>query len=172
MPRTVRRTQKGPALEAYAEIASLMARLCFSHTGAPAIGNGTTAGRLRTTVSTVGRVAGTDFTKAATDDLWNLSAQTATPAATFRAIWLYLDAAGVASIAAGSNAPTAALALAALPAIEPTKSVFGVFVAGPATNFAAALAAQGTIHNQIPEGAAIGGGVTYRLPDPLALGAA
>ena len=40
-----------------------------------------------------------------------------------------------------------ALALAALPAEPSDKCIAGVYVAGPSTNFANALAAQGTIYN-------------------------
>lgn len=167
MARTIRKTPGiEPLIDVHAEVASLMARLMFSHTGAPAIGNGTTNGRLRTNASVTGNIAAVPVTKASTDDLWNLSAQTATPASTFRAIWLYIDAAGTASIAAGTNAASAAAALAALPAPDETKCIFGVYVAGGSTNFANALAAQGTIHNGIPSGAALDGlgRLLYRTP--------
>jgi hypothetical protein len=111
------------------EFLSLNLRTMFSTFGSGAIGNGTTAGRLRTTASVTGRVAGVEVTKASTDDLWNLSAQTATIAGP----------------------------LAALPAPDETKCILGVYVANASTNFAAALAAQGTIYNGIPAGAALDG---------------
>jgi hypothetical protein len=132
--------------------------LCFSSLSASAIGNGTTAGRLRTTATTAFRIGNKEYSKASTDDLWNLAAETNTIAAQYRAYWLYLDSSGAASIAAGSNAASAALALKALPNITVTKSVIGVYVAGPSTDFDAGggLAAQGTIHNGIPDGVPTG----------------
>jgi hypothetical protein len=123
--------------------------------GLPAIGNGTTAGRLRTTAATAFKCDGKQKSKASTDNLWNLSAETDTIAAEYRAYWLYVDASGTASIAAGSNAASEAAALAALPARSLTKAVFGVFIAGPETDFddAGGLAAQGTIYDDVPAGA-------------------
>lgn len=116
------------------------------------IGNGGTAGRLRTNAAVTYRIGGTLYTKASTDDLWNLSAQTDTTGAQYRAFWLYLDSSGTATIAAGENAASAALAIAALPAVTSTKAVVGCFVAGLSTDFDAAggLAAQGTIYNGWP----------------------
>lgn len=135
-----------------------------------AIGNGGTAGRLRTTAAITFAVAGRKYVKASTDDLWNLSAQTDTIAAQRRAFWLYLDASGTATIAAGTNAGnTDALALAALPAIDLTKSVIGVFVAGPLTNFddAGGLAAQGTIYDGIPSAALTRYNKNVQAPLPI-----
>lgn len=155
------------------ELAGLNLRINFSHDGVPAIGNGGTAGRLRTNAAVVGKVAGVAFEKASTDDLWNLSAETDTPASTFRAYWLYVNAAGTASFAAGTNASSAANALAALPAPDEAKCIFGVYVAGAATDFDAAggLAAQGTIYNTIPAGASLDGtkGFTMLAPARLSL---
>lgn len=143
----------------------------FSHSGVPAIGNGTTAGTLRTNASVVGHVAGVDFTKASTDDLWDLSSETDTAAATFRAYWLYVNAAGTASFAAGSDVASAAAALASLPAPDAAKCVFGVYVAGAATDFddAGGLAAQGTVYNGVPAGAKIGELVLAAAVTPLSL---
>ncbi len=120
----------------------------------PGIGNGTTAGNLRTNAAVDFTVDGFRYTKASTDDLWDLSAETDTAAATFRAYWLYVDAAGTATFAAGGDRSSAALALAAIPALTTTKSVFGVYVAGGATDFddAGGLAAQGTIYDGVPAG--------------------
>lgn len=135
-----------------------------------AIGNGGTAGRLRTTAAITFRLAGLALAKASTDNLWNLSAQTDTIAAQRRAFWLYLDASGTATIAAGTNAGnTDALALAALPAIDLTKSVIGVFVAGPLTNFddAGGLAAQGTIYDGIPSAALTRYNKNVQAPLPI-----
>jgi hypothetical protein len=174
MALTIRRLL-GPKVfrEVITQLLSLYYRLLFSHFGNPAIGNGTTAGRLRTTASATGRVAGMEVTKASTDDLWNLSGETATGAAVYRAYWLYLSAAGAASIAAGSDAASGPAALAALPSIDVAKSVWGVYVAGPSTNFANALAAQRTIYNGIPDGAALPGGVVlYSAPQIITVTAA
>ena len=167
----VQRKVSGPALSLFVlvELACLVARNEFSTGGnSGAIGNGTTPGRLRTTASVTGKIAGAPVTKASTDDLWNLSAQTATGAAAYRAFWLYIDASGVASIAAGSDAASAAAALAALPTPDESKCIIGTYVANPSTTFTNALAAQGTITNGIPAGAKInGGGTLYVAPARL-----
>uniref|UniRef100_UPI00261DAF36 hypothetical protein n=1 Tax=uncultured Nocardioides sp. TaxID=198441 RepID=UPI00261DAF36 len=56
-------------------------------------------------------------------------------------------------------------------ALDGTKAVVGVFVAAPECDFddAGGLAAQGTIHDGIPEGAALGGDLrhTYTADLPL-----
>lgn len=124
-------------------------------TGYPNIGNGGTAGRLRTTATASYVVAGSHYSKSSTDDLWNLSAETNTTSGQYRAYYLYLDASGTATIGAGSNAASAAAAIAALPDVTATKSVIGTYVAGPSTDFDAAggLAAQGTIYNGYPSAA-------------------
>ena len=114
------------------------------------IGNGTTAGRLRTNAAVTYCIGGALYTKASTDDLWNLSGQTATTGAQFRAILLCLDASGTASIEAADNAATLNAAVAALGSVTATKAVIGVYVAGLSTNFANALASQGTIYNGWP----------------------
>ncbi len=114
------------------------------------IGNGTTAGRLRTNADEDFRILGTLYRKAATDNLWDLHAETATDGTHYRAYWLYLDSSGTATFAAGTNALSAAAAIAALPAVTSTKAVMGVYVAGLSTNFASALAAQGTIYDGWP----------------------
>jgi hypothetical protein len=131
------------------------------------VGDGTTAGRLRTTASVDFTVGGLYYTKASTDDLWNLSAETDTEADEYRAYWLYLNAAGTASFAAGANAASAAAALKALPAVTTTKSVIGVFVADPSCNFddAGGLAAQGTIYDGVPAGVPN----VPTLPEPIEL---
>lgn len=120
-----------------------------------AISNGGTAGRLRTTATAAFTVAGSLYSKASTDDLWNLSAETDTIADQYRAYYLYLDASGTATIGAGSNAASLAAAVAALPDVPATKSVIGTYVAGPETDFddAGGLAAQGTIYNGYPAAA-------------------
>lgn len=140
------------------QVASLNLRLNFSHSGSPAIANGTTAGKLKTVASVTGNIAGIAVTKGATDDLWDLSAKTDTTSSQYRAYWLYISSAGAASVGEGANASTAALALAALPAQDVTKCIFGVYVAGPSTDFngAGGLAAQGTIYNNLPTGVPIG----------------
>lgn len=155
MPVTV---QSNPSidLDLAAAVASLQAKLLNSTTGAPGIGNGTTAGTLRTTAASTCRIKGVDFTRASTDDLWDLSGETDTLAGQFRAYWLYSAADGTASFVAGANAASAAGALAALPDPDDTLSIVGVYVAGAATDFSAALAAQGTIYDSIPAGANIG----------------
>jgi hypothetical protein len=112
------------------------------------VGDGSTAGTLRTSQIADYRIGGTLYRKAATDDLWDLSGETDTDGSTYRAYYLYLDAAGTASIGAGTDAASAALALAALPSVPSAKSVCGVFVAGVSCDFddAGGLEAQGTVY--------------------------
>lgn len=153
---------------------SLSLRADFSLTTvSPAIANGTTAGKLKTTAAVIGRIAGVPIaSKGATDDLWDLTGQTTLDASTYKAFWLLIAANGTASIAAGTGATTAALALAALPQLDNTKCVFGVYVAGPSTNFSSALGAQGTIYNGIPDGVNVGGsaiGVNYLAAEQTTL---
>ena len=125
-----------------------------------AMADGSTDGFLQTT-ATVGLVingllAG-GAPVGATDDFFDLSGETDTLAGKFRAYWLYVDSGSAASIvASSSDGDTAQEALERLPDHDPTKCIFGVYVAGPLTDFdgAAGLAAQGTIHEQIPDFAA------------------
>lgn len=130
----------------------------FSAQNSGAIADGTTDGKLQTTATVGYTIAGVGYSKAATDDLFNLAAETDTTASQYRAYWLYLDSSGTASIAASSNETTAALALANLPALVETKSVIGVYVADPSCDFngAGGLASQGTIYNGIPAGVPCG----------------
>lgn len=112
------------------------------------ITSGTTAGKLKTRADVEFSIGGTVYRKATTDDLWDLSAQTDTTGAQYRAFRLYLDSSGVATIGAGTNAASAAAALAALPAEASTKATIGLYVAGLSTDFdgVAGLAAQGTLY--------------------------
>lgn len=163
-----RKNTPGPnaQLEMWRALLSLQLRVAFSAVGNPTIGNGTTAGRLATTVAVDYTVAGASANRAIADDFWNLSGETATTASQYRAYWLYVNLAGTASFVAGSNAPSEALALAALPTPADDQSIFGTYVAGPSTDFSAALVAQGTVTNGIPTGAFIGivGNKTYIAP--------
>lgn len=114
----------------------------------PVIGNGTTAGRLRTTGSTTFRINGQLYSKASTDDLWNLSALTNVGAGVYRGVALCISDAGVATIVAGTaNADAEAAARAALALVPSTVAVLGVYIAGPSTDWddAGGLAAQGEI---------------------------
>lgn len=124
--------------------------------------DGTTDGKLATDGPSWFRINGQLYLKLATDDLWDLSGQTDTTGAQYRAYWLYLNSSGVASIAAGTNAASSAAAIAALPAVAADKAVMGVYVAGLSTDFngAAGLAAQGTIHLGVPTSLA----QTYTAP--------
>lgn len=149
-------------------MASISFALFFSCFNDPGIGDGTTAGTLRTTATAGFRVGQFEFSKASTDDLWDLSAETDTTAAQHRAYWLLLDSSGAASIASGANATSAELALQALPDLDGTKAVIGVFVAAPSCDFndAGGLAAQGTVYDGIPSGVPCGvPGEVYAAPD-------
>ena len=135
----------------YTDFAAFLERYEHSATTYAGIANGGTAGRLQLGATIMAyRIGGTLYGKSATDNLWNLSGETATTSGQYRAYYLYLNASGTASIEAGSNAASANAAIAALPAIPSDKAIIGVYVAGPSTNFANALAAQGTIYNGWP----------------------
>lgn len=108
--------------------------------------DGTTAGKIKILGGTEAipvafRVNGELLSKAPADDFWNLAAQTDTPALEYAAFWLLVSDAGAASIQrATANAASAVAAKAVLLADgEPPadKAVFGVFVAGPETDFSA-----------------------------------
>jgi len=155
MARTIRAIPGDPAL-----LNILIAYLnAFANAvlGYATIANGTTAGKLKTTSTVSFRVDGRVYTKAATDDLWDLSALTDTIADQYRAYWLYVDATGTPTIEAGSNAASGALALAGLPVPSTSKSVFGVFLAGPSTDFNAGGGLTGqsgaVVYHGIPPGA-------------------
>lgn len=169
----IRRTITSGRSEAdalWARFASLNLLANFSTRSAPGITDGTTAGKLKTVATAAYTIAGLSYSKSATDDLWDLTAETDTGEDVYRAYWLLLDSTGAASIAAGEDAASAADALRALPALDGTKSVLGVYVAGPETDFTAALDAQGDIHDGIPDGAPIGvPGHTYAAPAPVEL---
>ena len=137
---------------------NIVACLCL---GFANIANGTTAGKLKSQATVPYRVDGTVYSKANTDDLWVLSGLTALTANQYQAVALYLDAAGTATIGAGTvvtNTVSAAAgrlaALAVAAAIPTTKSVIGVFVAGSSgsTDYTAALTSQGTLYHGIPTG--------------------
>ena len=116
---------------------------------------GTTAGKLKTVNNVSFRIDGQLYYKAATDDLFDLSAEVTLPASTYRAYWVLLSTAGAASIVHGANAASAALALADLVANQvpdATKSIIGCYVSSAAQNFGNALT--GTFYDGIPVSAA------------------
>ena len=153
----VRKTGGRSELDTYADILrGVMYRTQSSCAASPGIGNGTTAGNLRTTAAVVPKVNGVpNATLASTDDLWDLSAEVDTGAAEFRAYWLYVNAANAGSFVAGTAGTTEAEALQALPALDASKSIVGAFVAGVGTDFnlPLGLAGQGTIFDRVPDGA-------------------
>lgn len=171
----IRRTAAPPARAeldlVHGMLVSLALLLNYSTLDDPGIANGTTAGTLKTTATAGFRIGTGSYSKAATDDLWDLSGETDTAAGEYRAYWLLLDSSGTASFAASGEQSSAALALADLPDLDGTKAVVGVFVADPACDFddAGGLAAQGTIYDGIPEGASLGGDLaeTYTAALPL-----
>jgi hypothetical protein len=119
--------------------------------------DGSTDGKLQTANAISYRIAGRLYSKAATDDLFDLTSETDTAADKYRAYQLYLDAAGTASVVAqsGDDSDSEAEAIAALPAEDAAKAMVGVYVAGLSCDFdgAAGLAAQGTIINGRPSAA-------------------
>lgn len=159
--------------KSFAGLAALYNSLClalaFSVKADPAIGDGTTAGQLRTTAAADFQIGQFVYNKASTDDLWDLSAETDTVAGQYRAYWLLLDSAGAASFVAGTDAASEADALLGLPLHDETKSIAGVFVAGPSTDFSLALVAQGTVYDGVPDGAWVGVGAHPYAAPQLAL---
>jgi hypothetical protein len=135
-----------------ADVAARVPRIENEATSCAGLGSGSTAGKIATTIAISFRIAGALYAKAITDDLWDLSAEVDTDGTHFRAYWLYLDVNGAATIAAGTDATSAPLALAALPALAASKAVVGVFVANVSCDFngIAGLAAQGTLYNGWP----------------------
>jgi len=140
------------------ELDPIVKRLLYllnSACGAAGIQAGTTAGKLKTVNAIDLRVDGQIYHKAATDDLWDLSAEVTLPASTYRAYWLLLNTSGTASFVHGANSASAAAALADLVANQvpdATKSIIGCYVSSAAQNFANALT--GTFYDGIPVAAA------------------
>lgn len=153
--RLIRRAENG-CFDFGGVVPKIMRRYANACLTYPTIANGGTAGRLKTTSAVSFRIAGALYTKAATDDLWNLSAETNTAALKYRGYLLLLDTSGTASfVAIATDVASAALAVAGLEALIPAdKCVIGAFIAGPETDFDAGggLAAQGTIHQGLPSG--------------------
>lgn len=159
MARTIRRTGGIDMWDAIIGMLQAQANACLTQA---AIANGTTAGKLKTVTDPVHfRIDGALYKVDATDDAWTLSAIATLAANTYRAVTLYVDAAGVFTIDAGTivtNTVSAAAgrlaALALCPAIPATKSIVGVFVGAPATNFALALTGQTNValYHGIPAG--------------------
>lgn len=118
---------------------------CLKVLNGATFADATTAGKIKITGGTVEYdVNGERFSKAATDNLWDFSAEVDTAALKYRAYWLYLDSGGNATFHAvtttGTDAASAVAAKAALLAAgEPAgdKAVVGVFVAGPSTDMSA-----------------------------------
>lgn len=88
-----------------------------------AIARGTTAAKVKTVNSISYAIDGALFTKAGTDDFWTLSGTTVADGFANKYV-LYIDSAGAASIAEGTQAATAAAVT--LPALAASKSVVGV----------------------------------------------
>lgn len=149
MSKSLRRTGGPDEIE---DVVYSLQALCNRALGFADIANGTTNGKFKTLADVSHSIGSAVYKKAATDDLWTLSAIATMSAGQYRAVTLYLDSAGTASIDSGTVATTAALALAACPVVPPTKSIVGVFVAGPSTNFGNALTSQGTLYHGIPDG--------------------
>lgn len=134
-----------PALRLLLQNRLLPGSLC------PAIGQGSTAGKLRTNAAITYSIAGIAYKKASTDDLWALGALGTTAAAQYKAVPLYLDASGTATIGTLTAAAASDVAAQALmEAVPATKARIGFYVMGPSGNFANALDAQGTSYDGSP----------------------
>lgn len=131
-------------------INALNTRANYAVLAYPNIANATTAGKLKTQATVTFSIAGTFYSKASADNFFDFTGETATGSAVYRAYWLYVASDGSASIAAGTDSASLATAIKALPTPDTTKSIFGVFVAGPSTTFTNALTSQGTLYNGLP----------------------
>lgn len=129
----------------------------FGSVGSAKLAAGTTAGKIKTVADIDFRIGGRLFTKAATDDLWNLSGETTLGSGVYKAAILYLDASGTATYTLTAAATSAALALRAvgdltLGGYVSTKSVIGIYVSTAAQNWGSG-GLGGTYYNGIPEAA-------------------
>lgn len=129
----------------------------FGGVGSARLAAGTTAGKIKTVADVDFRIGGRLYTKAATDDLWNLSGETTLASGTYKAAILYLDASGTATYTLTSAQTSAALALRAvgdltLGGYVSTKSVIGIYVSTAAQNWGSG-GLGGTYYNGIPEAA-------------------
>lgn len=147
-----------PAAENDAVVKRLLYLLNSSHS-CGLVQAGTTAGKAKTVNAVSFRVDGALYNKAATDDLWDFTAQAGLGAGVYKAFWLLLSTAGVASIVSGASASSAADALASLVSTQipdATKSIIGCYVAGSAgsTSFTSALGGgAGTFYDGVPAAA-------------------
>lgn len=129
----------------------------FGSVGSAKLAAGTTAGKIKTVADIDFRIGGRLYSKAATDDLWNLSGETTLGTGLHKAAVLYLDASGAATYALTAAATSAPLALRAvgdltLGGYVSTKSVIGVYVSTAAQNWGSG-GLGGTYYNGIPEAA-------------------
>lgn len=129
----------------------------FGSVGSAKLAAGTTAGKIKTVADIDFRIGGRLYSKAATDDLWNLSGETTLGSGVYKAAILYLDASGAATYTLTAAATSAALALRAvgdltLGGYVSTKSVIGVYVSTAAQNWGSG-GLGGTYYNGIPEAA-------------------
>jgi len=129
----------------------------FGSVGSAKLAAGTTAGKIKTVAAIDFRVGGQLYTKAVTDDLWNLSGETTLTGGVFKAAILYLDASGTATYTLTPSAASAALALRAvgdltLGGYVSTKSVIGIYVSTANQNWGSG-GLGGTYYNGIPEAA-------------------
>lgn len=111
---------------------------CFDNPGL-AIGSDTT--QIQNANAITFMIDGVLYSKAATDDLWDLGGSTATltavTAAKYACITLYLDASGVFTVAEDAGAGTAATLAAAkagAAGFSATKAIIGYYTVGDGTN--------------------------------------
>uniref|UniRef100_A0A6M3INW5 Uncharacterized protein n=2 Tax=viral metagenome TaxID=1070528 RepID=A0A6M3INW5_9ZZZZ len=125
--------------------------------GTSILSDGSTAGKIKLAAGISYKNDGQSYSKALTDDFWDLSAETDTTAVQYRAYLLCIDG-GVASVVSGGNAASAALAIAAAKLLIPeSKCVVGLYVADPSTDFdgGAGLDSFGTYYDSQTEAMAI-----------------
>lgn len=117
----------------------------------PNITSGATAGYAKLTNTITYLVGGTEYVKAATDNLWDLSAESYN-ASLFRSYLLLLSAEGTASFTSASSTSRAlAIQSVLVKHTDTTKAAVGCFTADNATTLGnSALAVQGSFNQGLP----------------------
>jgi hypothetical protein len=127
---------------------------CTGALNNPIMAVGTTPGKVKTTADCDFQIGGVIYTKAATDDLFDMTALADLTTGEYQTVALMVDHAGTASIGEGTVSASAALALAAASfyTIPDDKCAVGYVAMGPGNDWdAEAITAHGSIVNGLPQ---------------------
>lgn len=100
----------------------------------PGLAKATTTTKVKTTASAVYLINGKLYTKAAADNLFDLTGEDSVAAEKYRCTKLILDSSGTATVVSGEDADSAAAALAAAGATTADKCCVGYHIVGDGTN--------------------------------------